>query len=216
MNTNPINHYHHYLMEQYRMATGSNHLESHSQIFMEEFYHWLKIRQRLGFQYTDLLTEIGIDFSNETCAEIGKGDFDSIIKPPSTTILITPYKDITPTTSSQVIPASFSVQNGSPTLDPSIPLSKYPFLNELTTYITQNPYTPEQIANWYQLHNIRNFNIAVGIFGKNYDKDIRVKLQQLKELKARMNKDIIEERCYIGENYFHVVASKPKIKKKIL
>lgn len=158
-------------------------------------------------------------FADPTTAEIGKGKFDTLVKDFDTTI-ITPYsKDIIVPDASRVITSDFRVYEGTPILmrqtekgttqiDPITSTS-------VLTFMTQNPYSQSQIANWEQLHNRRENDIIVGIYGSVYDKDTESKIRQIEDLRDKLDDSYKEEYAVVNDTYCYAVASTRKVKKLV-
>ena len=81
--------------------------------------------------------------------------------------------------------------------------------------MTQNPYTPVEIRNWENLHNSRNHNIIVGVYGSIYDKDIETKIRQLESLKQRWTDSFKEEQYVIDDTYCYAIASERMVKRLV-
>jgi len=217
MNLNVNNNYLSLLISQFKSATGTRYIDEKSEKFIKEFSNWIKISQRVGFGYTDLLWDMDLRFNDESCAEVGKGVYDSVVAKNFLTQIITPYPELLDRNVSKITSSKFKVQDGIPTLSnfKSENKNSQNPLEQIKTYMTQNPYDISCIHNWHQLHNNGNYNIIVGIYGKTYDEDINKKRNILKTIKSKMDGNIIEELSYLGDSYFHVVATENKIKKKV-
>ncbi len=208
------------LVEQFKQATGTKNVDTNSQAFISEFESWIKQRQLDGNEYLGLLDYMELSkFSDPMTAEIGKGQFDTLVKDFDTTI-ITPYsKGIIVPDSSRIITSDFRVYEGTPVLmrqtekgttqvDPITSTSAL-------TFMTQNPYTPEQIANWEQLHNGRESDIIVGIYGSVYDKDTESKIKQIENLRDRLDESYKEEYAVVGDTYCYAIASERMVKRLV-
>ena len=155
-------------------------------------------------------------FADCNTAEVGKGRYDTIVKPFNTTI-ITPYSEglIVPN-KSRIITSKFIVLNGMPVLYKANGMNiteTKPILSDSTlTFMTQNPYMEANIKNWEQLHNSGESDIIVGVYGSIYDKDIESKLKQIQELEEKLNGSYIGDGAVIGDTYSYAIASKRKVK----
>ena len=79
------------LIEQFKQATGIKNVDINSQSFMLEFSEWIKSRHSISNNYLDLLEYMELSqISYPDTVEVGKGQYDSIVKPFNTTI-ITPH-----------------------------------------------------------------------------------------------------------------------------
>lgn len=208
------------LIEQFKQATGTKNVDTNSQEFISEFESWIRQRQLEGNEYLGLLDYMELSkVSDPATAEIGKGQFDTLVKDLDTTI-ITPYsKGIIIPDSRRIITSDFRVYEGTPVLmrqtekgttkiDPITSASTL-------TFMTQNPYTPTQIANWEQLHNGRENDIIVGIYGSVYDKDTESKIKQIEDLRDRLDDSYKEEYAVVGDTYCYAIASERKVKRLV-
>ena len=176
-----------YLVEQYKEANGYHFNDMDTPSFYKDYKNWLEERKKQGYRYLDFLYEMRRDILEKTTAEVGKTDLDSIVEPFETTI-ISPYEFDSLEDKTRHIPARMQV------LDEEICL-QFPVKDQIRLMIlprklnllmTENPYTTYSIKDWDSLHNSGNYDIAVGIFGSIYDKDIKYKLELLKSLKEKV------------------------------
>lgn len=208
------------LSEQFKQATGTKSIDFNSQAFISEFGEWIRQRQLGAEEYLSLLDYMNLSKVNDPdTAEIGKGRFDTIVKDLDTTI-ITPYsKDIIVPNPKRIITSDFRVYEGTPILmrqsekgttqiDPIITTSTL-------TFMTQNPYSQEQIANWEELHNGRNSDIIVGIYGSIYDKDTESKIRQIEDLRDKLDDSYAEEYAVFDDTYCYAIASTRKVKRLV-
>lgn len=198
------------LFEQFKQAEGIKSFNEETKLFMIDIICWIKEREKIGQEYLYLLNELDIPFEYRDCAEIGKTYLDSAVKNFGTTI-ITPY--INGFEKDRVIEGQFEVFESKPTIIiPKEQERKIISSQAIRNFITHNPYSEESIATWHHLHNSRNGNIAVTVFGKTYDKDIDSKIKMLKSLKDKLEYPSQEVYETIQDNYFYIVGSKPKTK----
>ena len=204
------------LISQYCDAYGYDYDVFNNKNF-KDYNNWLEERKKIGYKYLNYLYDIRKDVIERTTTEVGKTDLDCITKL-FDTILISPYEyeDINDYT--RIIPASMFVNDDDIKL--YLPVKDQPTLftlpRNLKLVMTQNPYTADSILNWDELHNSNNYDIAVGIYGSIYDKDIKNKLEILKSLKEKI---ILWDYKYSidtdNDNYYGVLVSdRPKSLKK--
>lgn len=203
------------LISQYCDAYGYDYDVYNNKNF-KDYINWLEERKKIGYKYLNYLYNIRKDVIERTTAEVNKKNEDSITKP-FDTILISPYEyeDINDYT--RIIPASMFVNDDDiklylPVKQPTL----FTLPRNLKLVMTQNPYTADSILNWDELHNSNNYDIAVGIYGSIYDKDIKNKLEILKSLKEKI---ILGDYKYMidsdNDNYYGVLVSdRPKTLKK--
>lgn len=206
------------LLEQYRLAIGAKQIDLDSRDFVQEFEIWLKKRNEMSEIYTLILKELGFYFEDEDCAEIGKGEKDSVVSNFNTTI-ISPYYHSFHNSNSILIHGDLKVYQNKPYIikqgNYERTVKKAPL--EITTFMTQNPYFRSSIEGWDLLHNTGNGNIIVGMFGSASDKDRLFKKRQLNALKEKLiNRNIIEEEIRVYDNYYYVVGSEVKKLERIL
>ena len=199
-----------FLIMQYKLATGTKNIDIASKEFMSNFTSWVNSRSVIGKEYICFLQSMKFNFNTLQCAEIGKGNLDSLVKNYDTTI-ISPYsntfKDVN---DDRIICGNIKVNNDdillteiNETIQTELKLPTYLF----HTYMTQNPYLPLNIENWENIHNFRNANIIVGVYGSTKDNDIESKINQIRKLKENINDSYLENYEVSNGNYFYVVGS---------
>lgn len=196
------------LLNQFNDATGSNLTDVNSL----EFIKWKNRRLMQGYTYTRLLSYMGVLFDDYSCAEIGKGREDSAFLSYDTSI-ISPYIDnpLCYEKEGKIIVSDFEVVCSVPSLvkyrdGKIIDFTVVP-VEDIKNFMTQNPYNDDCIKDWWQLH-IGDYNgITFGVFGNIYDKDKDKKIKLLNNLKEKMIDCYVECSDYIGDQYFHVVAT---------
>lgn len=204
------------LVEQFKQATGTKNVDIKSQLFMSEFSEWIKSRQNIGDNYLNLLEYMELyRYSDPDTAEIGKGQYDSIVKPFNTTIITPHSKGLETLDQSRIITSDFRVYENMPVLcstnEKGTNLIDPITSTSTLTFMTQNPYTSEQIRNWGQLHNSGENNIIVGIYGSIYDKDIEQKIKELETLRDKLYDSYKEEHAVIDDTYCYAIASERKV-----
>ncbi len=203
------------LIKQYSMAEGITKIDTQSRKFNNEFFDWINSRQSIAKKYVHFLDNMGLNFKEENCAEIGKGEFDTIVKPFNTT-LITPAIIMEAIDSNRIINGNMNVYEATPFLVRHV--NGETQLKEISsdiidTYMTQNPFTLKKISGWENLHNSRKYDIIVGIYGSTYDKDIKTKIKELKALRDKLSyEDFKEDYVISNDNYFYVIGSSRRIK----
>ena len=215
--------YFNYLYDQFRKANGLEKLDLNSKKFMEDFSYWLKDMKKRGEIYLEFLESIGINIDCYDVAEIGKGKSDSIVQDLTTTI-VTPYPEGINRNGfeySRLITARLKIFDGIPTFISRDKLGNR-IIDDLSPsmfslFMMQNPYTPNHLKCWEELHNNSNSNILVGVFGSIYDKDSVHKLEELNSLKNKLIGSYYEDYGINGDTYTCIVISdksRKKIRKK--
>jgi hypothetical protein len=201
------------LIEQFKSATGVNHVDINSEEFIREFSEWIIVRKKLRNHYNSFIEYMDVyPKINGKTVEVDKGIFDSIALDSNMT-MITPYPDGVNKAKGDLIKATFTVYEGIPVVVKNKNgVNNLEFLDTsfINRFITQNPYDISHIKNWEQLHN-KGQNITVGIFGSIYDKDISQKISELKEFKKGFKDDNFSE-DYVTENdmYCYALSSSRK------
>ena len=202
------------LVKQFMLARGIKQIDRDSKSLLLEFSEWMKERLIVAEYYLDLLSDMGLlKVEDASTAEIGKGEFDSIVKPFNTTI-ITPFdSQIKGVSDDRIIRANFEVCRGEPALyrDETYDARLTDYVCEyISTYMTQNPYSPTGIKNWEQLHNFLGRNIIVGVYGNIYDKDAASKIKLITSLRDSLEGEYVEEDSVDKDIYCYAVASQRK------
>lgn len=182
--------------------------------FVEDLLFWIRERNEIGNKYTTFLEELGIDFDNDSCAEIGKSTLDTVVGPYSTFLITTTSKPLGNIDRDRVIDGSLEVIDSTPYLNAKnrrLELPSYIF----DTYMTQNIYDMKDIESWTDLHNSGKYNIVVGAYGNTEDKDIYPILNKINLFQEKLDTDTIYEYTMIGDSYLVVAASKKAIKEKV-
>ena len=162
------------LIVQYTKATyNQNHDNS-------EFIEWLSEYIKVTKEYSEYIDYLGIDLNSASLAEVEKGYFDSIVS--ENTSIISTYGDTLNKENSQLV-----------INDNDIAILKRGILmypDEIELFITHNPYSSDLINNWDKIHNNLGKNICIGIYGKIYDKNIKDKIELIKQFKTKLNNEI--------------------------
>lgn len=205
------------LINQFTVANGIQNPDINSEQFVEEFSHWLKARKTIGKEYTYFIDYMGFSFANPECAEIGKGQYDSIVLPFDTTIITPASKTFKELDSKRIITGNMRVYESTPLLVRHSKKGRN-FIDQIPsdiirTYMTQNPFTPSSIMGWEELHNSGVADIIVGIYGSTQDKDMDKKIKQMQSFKDKIQTRCIDEMAVAGDSYFYAVGSERLVKK---
>ena len=207
------------LMKQFNQATGVKTPDIHSNTYISDFIEWIESRQKSSKEYIRLLEDMNQEkIKSPTTIEVGKGKYDSIVLPFDTKI-ITPYsEDLENIKETRVITSDFMVVGGMPVSYRTTPDGKLKETHhipekERLTFMTQNPYTPNNIKNWDQLYTSGRCDIVIGIYGDVHDKDIDIKVKELKKIKEKLEESYIQESIVEADTYCYAIASaKTKVK----
>ena len=173
------------LIEQFRLATGSKIADIHSETFVSDFSAWLINRQKIAKEYVSFLDYMGFHYADIDTAEVDKSEYDSVVKPFETTLITrAPIKSINP---ERIIIGSMRVYDSVPIL---VNASQKKGISQVIqvpndiihTFMTQNPFTKQNISGWESLHNSGKNDIILGIYGSIHDKDIESKFEQMESL----------------------------------
>ena len=204
------------LAKQYIKAKGiRTKMDLNDPKFMEDLLFWIRERNEIGNKYTSYLESLDIDFDRVDCAEIGKSELDTVVAPYDTTIVTPVSKYIYNVEKERIINASFMVDNKKPYFvinGKSLQVAPYHF----DTFMTQNVYSMNELANWADLHNSYNGKIIVGAYGSLSDKDIYPVLNHIQLFQDKLEGDILYDYTMMGDSYLVVAASKASVKEKVL
>lgn len=197
------------LIKQYQSARGVP-FDASSKKSVEDFHNWLISQKINGDTYLYLMNKSNIITDLGDVAEVGKGYEDSIVLSHDQTSIITPYPEsILCPPYGELYDAKFTVYDGKPVL-----LDKYTFTEKepadgISTYMTQNPYSYDELDKWAELHNnITIDGIIVGVYGGNTDKDKEAKLEKLMQFKNRLGYWYIDNYTNVGGHYYYFIATK--------
>ena len=199
------------VLEQYKSATGCKQIDFKSTMFRSDFNSWLNQRKDLSSTYRSLLDYLESESDYSMTAELGKGLVDSIAPDTGTTI-ITPYTyGFNRRQGNRIIQGTISYVSSN---DTHKSLEENDKTLHLDTFMTQNPYHNQELDIFEKMHNSEKYDIIVGIYGTNYDKDKETKLKLLKEFKERLYENYKEEYMRYNDKYFYAIATKHKTKLK--
>ena len=144
---------------------------------------------------------MGVKLNTPTTTEIGKGINDTIVYNERAKV-ITPYpynmygtKYQNKITKAKLIINQPNNQNNND------------ILGNTDTLITHNPYDWNDILNWSYLFDENYYNVAIGIFGKKYDRNRLASIQALKELVKKINETYQEIEQETKDNYYYIVTN---------
>ena len=196
------------VMEQYLLTMGIKNVNELSDEFLSEFYEWIIEYKKIGDEYLEFLNYLDFNYEDSRCVEFGKGKFDSLVIPFKTKI-ITKDKSIKGVNQDRIINGSLKVCYSEPLL---IEDNKVDILSnkvfDIHTFITQNPTSVNKILGLEDLHNSGFYNIILGIYGNNNDKNKNDKINLLKKIKERLNDlDYKDEYASFNGNYYYAIGS---------
>lgn len=192
------------LREQYEKATGNKYDFNFEHQSRNEFYKWVYRNQTIAEDYLKFLKFMGALPEEESkIAEVGKY-FDDTITLDNNINMITPCVDniyyYRAKPGDQLIIGQLIIR------DKKFEVIAKDDVLDFDRYITQNPYNEYCIKNWERAHN-NGINITVGVYGSIYDKDYQSKIDSLKLLKEKLEKEYKEGYATIGDSYFYAIAS---------
>ena len=197
------------LFRQFCDAYGIKNPNTGDKLLVRRFFNWLdgEKKENDAF-YLEQLNEIGVDYKGSKTIEVGKTVNDSIVLPYEAFIVpknnegLEVYKD-------RVIVANLKFHGNLPFLiqkglhvDHSIPCDKY------DTFITQNPYTFDEIAEWnklpYGFHDL-----VVGVYGNIDDNDRVAKKNMMYQFMEKIDPHCEPELYEVetDDNYSTIVTS---------
>lgn len=200
------------LCKQFKSANGYTYGDLSTKSFNDEFLWWLLSRQKLISEYVKFLEAIELDkIKTNNTVEIGKGVYDSIGKGFDTKI-ITPYAfDFSKRCN--VINGEFFVFNGLPVVNNGTIRIIDSANKDKITFMTQNPYINENIHGWDSLANSNNYDLVLGVYGENDDRDKASKIKSLKEFKDKLLVDNRGEYIENNDLYCYVISTGSDFKK---
>ena len=191
------------LFRQYCDARRIN-ISNINNIYSKDFIDWIVENNNLLDKYIIYLHDLGFDYLSSDVLEINKGKYDSLYK--YDVSLISIFGSTMGNTNS-----IFLINNGSPLVikDNGIIALKDRIL------LTHNPYYEDEVINWRFIHNGKNNDISIGMFGKINDENRKRKVNILIQLSRLINDDYSLDYDTIDDNYFCTLNSKRKIKSLI-
>ena len=201
-----------YLMKQFINATSSSKIiDLYSKEFVREFKDWLIQRQQIMSEYKFLLDCMDLEYDYSSTAEVGKGAYDSLAVLDSYTTLITPYAfDLRNKKNNKIIQGTLDIVDIN---HPKQDISTNKRVENIYSFMTHNPYEPENIEGWDLLHNSGGYRIILGIFGNTYDKDKQTKEELILRLKDKLDGNLDIEVVRNDDKYYSVATTKPPLYK---
>lgn len=183
------------IIRQFEEAKGESVKNIHLEVYLATLKEFIKERQRIKNTYRFFLSSLSLDFNDEDTVEIGKGRYDTLVTGSDRTSMITPYIRGLENKNRIIIPSTFKVlQNG-------IILSDSPYT--FKTYMTQNPYSIEDIENFEKIDG----NLIFGIYGNIYDKDRKYKIQTLYNLNKRLDNNFMIDGGTFDDKYCYTLIT---------
>ena len=208
MNRLYLNH----LKRQFLNAVGSNY----GSINYKEFDEYLTKVNSLGYEYINILRNLGIDTNDSNIVEVNKGIVDSVAYVKTNFSLITPYTDdMTDSYGNEIYRFKFIGKDGIPLLKTNSGvihnLSSIAPLKHI--FITQNPYNYEMIEGFSKLSQTGYYKTVFGMYGMIYDKDYYDKIKLFERVRNEINNDYTEI-ITNNDSYYLIVNSNVKVKTK--
>ncbi len=193
-----------YLIEQFKHAKGIKKADIYSKRFITEFADWLHERKLIGEEFVSYLDYLGYFYKNANCAEIGKGDRDTIVKPFNTKLIT--LSDVNDIPKDRLIVGNFKVyeNNACVLKDKEIVVTPNTVIN---TYLVHNPYSFNSIKGIENLHNNATHSIIVGIYGNCSDKDRAKKMERIDDLVSKLDGNVTRDYDTFEGAYYYVVGS---------
>ncbi len=192
------------LFKQYCDANGLD-INNVNNMYSNEFADWIVQNNSLLVNYIDYLHALGFDYPTDDILEIGKGAYDSISHLGINLVSI--FGETLGKTNSRLF------------IDRGIPLIAKQdeiIIPSEQIMLTHNPYFESEILGWHSIHNSREKNISIGMFGKIYDEDALKKVKLLEQLSRQMTEDYSFDYDTSNGNYFCSLNSKRQVKRNIL
>jgi len=218
------NDYYDLLVKQYYESISNNPYMLLSNIgynnFNKNIINWLKERQKIANRYVEFLKSNGKDITTMETAEVEKGKHDSVASAYNTTI-ITPYfyPENKENKNKKILRYSFLPTSDVPGL---LKFDNAGNLKEIlcspgyiSTYITENPYSRNDLFGFEELCNSNYYDIIVGMYGNIYDGDKQMKLNNLKRLRDKLIGNDIEFKYDVDNNYYFAMVASNKNKDKV-
>lgn len=195
------------LFNQFCKAYGIKIVNENDQTLIRTFFEWLseEKREKDDF-YRSLLGQMGLNINSTKTVEVGKTITDTIVLPYRTKI-VTPYDDGFENYKGRVTIANLKFYGNFPSFvqerehaTHAIPCDMF------DKFITQNPYTNKEIADWYKFPFQ---DIIVGAYGDVNDADRKNKMRQLNELYKKLDPSLNPRKEHVidGYNYATVVST---------
>ena len=121
---------------QYKNAYDLKDIDLLSKSFLSELNEWIGELKKQGEDYTFFLYSLNINYKKLSVAEVGKGEYDSVVKPYNTSIIT----KMPITADNNLINANFLVLDDGAKLLLDSHSFKFIVSSNFSTYMTQNPY----------------------------------------------------------------------------
>ena len=202
-----------YLIEQYKHAKGIKNADIYSKGFIKDFNLWLNQKKIMGTEFLSYLDFLDLNYKKSNCAEVGKGEHDTIVKPFDTKILSSFTNDITNVNKDRFMIGNLKIHEGNASLLINHKLNIIPN-SIVNTYLIHNPYSFNSLHGIEDIHNNNSANIIIGVYGNTTDKDYAKKTEMLDSIKDKLVGNYISEYDTSDEAYYYILASKNKVKLK--
>lgn len=175
------------LVKQFCDAYGVDKANINDVTFANAFFDWLKYEKEDNDAfYLEQLDAMGIDYKSNRTVEVGKTLSDSLVIPYET-IIVPKNNAGLESLGKRVIIGNLRFHGNLPFIiqqgihvDHSIPCDAY------NTFMTQNPYSFDEIAEWNRLPEAYH-NIVVGAYGDVNDVDKAVKKNMMYQFMEKLN-----------------------------
>lgn len=207
------------LLVQFAKAKGYDQIDLKSHAFKEEFSKYLEDMKKCGWNYSNFLLANGQNFTKRTTAEIGKGIYDTIVRPYNT-IVITSNNYGLNINKDRIIFGEFAIYNDKPyysVINNDEVVTNEISKNEIDTFMINNPFYADndfysfctlELPNWEKIYNFNNFDIMAGVYGKIFDKDMAYKIKNIEDLKKRLYGPIKEDFSKNNDEYYYAISTK--------
>lgn len=172
----------------------------------EAFMSWIIKNLDLLFQYFEYLNFLDTNLSNKKVMEINKGIFDSLSSCNKNIAVVSQYP-VGPDVEKKYQLLDFFESDSN--LYPRILTNDGKlFVPNNDIFITHNPYNSLlDLKYWNVIHNQRDYDILVGMFGSTTDLDVKKKIQILSCLQDNMTDDCKLDYDTNNGNYFAILRS---------
>ena len=200
------------LFKQFCDAYGIDKPNLEDKTMVKVFFEWLKEEKRDNDKfYLNILDDLGINYENSRTIEVGKNACDSLVIPYRTIIAPKSGEGLEELGNREIVSnlrfhvnLPFLIQKGIH-VDHSIPCDVY------DTFMTQNPYSFDEIAEWYKLPYAYH-NVIVGAYGDVNDAEKAAKRQMMYQFMEKLNPELSPEMYEydINDKYATIIAADKK------
>lgn len=201
--------YYDLLIKQYLSATGITSFNN-SKEEIGELIEWIKQQKKIKGIYQNYLLSSVLYFDDKNSAEIGKGNHDTITSEFGHSVLVTSLASSFKNNkfSERIIPGTLYIGSEVPCAlieDKQKGIRRHSFLSDIDLFYTQNIYSLNELNPLIKVHN-KGKSIAVGAYGKMYDKDRISKIEQLRNIKSQLiDQKYKEVYIYSNDNYIYFI-----------